>query len=55
MTMGLSDAFLVVLIGCVVSTALAFFVGRDPALEAAKATQKRGETVEEEAPSVPVM
>jgi hypothetical protein len=55
MTMGLNDTFLVVLIGCVVSTVLAFFIDRDPAIEAAKATQKRGETVEEEAPSVPVM
>jgi uncharacterized membrane protein YdjX (TVP38/TMEM64 family) len=51
--MGLNDTFLVVLIGCVVCTVLAFFIGRDPAIEAAKATQKRGET--EETPPVPVM
>jgi EmrB/QacA subfamily drug resistance transporter len=52
-TMGLNDTFLVVLIGCGVCTALAFFLGRDPAIEAAKAARKRGETVEK--PSVPVM
>lgn len=53
LTMGLNDTFLVVLIGCGVCTALAFFLGRDPAIEAAKAAKKRGETVEQ--PPVPVM
>src|ERR1700694_5135322 len=53
LTMGLNDTFLVVLIGCGVRTALAFFLGRDPAIEAAKAAKKRGETVEQ--PTVPVM
>ncbi len=53
LTMGLNDTFLVVLIGCGVCTALAFFLGRDPAIEAAKAAKKRGETVEK--PPVPVM
>jgi EmrB/QacA subfamily drug resistance transporter len=52
-TMGLNDTFLFVLIGCAVCTALAFFIGRDPAIDAAKAARKRGETVEP--PSVPVM
>ncbi len=54
MTMGLNDTFLVVLIGCIVSTVLAFFIGRDPAVEAVRAAQKSGETVEE-TPSVPVV
>lgn len=46
-TMGLNDAFLFSLIGCAICTALAFFVGRDPAIEAAKEAEKRGEAVEE--------
>lgn len=45
--MGLNDTFVVSLIGCLVCTLLAFLVGRDPALEAAKQAKKRGETVEE--------
>ncbi len=44
-TMGMNDTFLFSLIGCVICTVLAFFVGRDPAIEAAKAARKRGETV----------
>jgi uncharacterized membrane protein YdjX (TVP38/TMEM64 family) len=36
-------AFLVVLIGCVVCTMLAFLIGRNAAIKAAKATYKRGE------------
>ena len=52
-TMGLNDTFLVVLIGCAVCTLLACFLGRDPAIEAAKAARKRGEAVEE--PRVPIM
>ena len=46
-TMGLNDAFLFSLIGCVICTVLALFLGRDPALEAAKEAKKRGETVED--------
>jgi EmrB/QacA subfamily drug resistance transporter len=46
-TMGLNDTFLLSLIGCVICTALAFFLGRDPALEAARRAKARGETVEE--------
>jgi EmrB/QacA subfamily drug resistance transporter len=45
-TLGFNDTFMLTLIGCVVCTVLAIFVGRDPALEAAKAARKRGETVE---------
>ena len=51
-TMGLNDTFLVVLIGCGFCTALAFFLGRDPAIEAARAAKKRGETVEQPPVSV---
>ncbi|HEY6411530.1 MAG TPA: DHA2 family efflux MFS transporter permease subunit [Ktedonobacteraceae bacterium] len=52
-TMGLNDTFLFVLVGCAICAVLALFLGRDPAIEAAKAAKKRGETVE--APPVPVM
>jgi MFS family permease len=45
-TMGLNDTFWLSLIGCVVCTVLALFVGRDPAIEAAREARKRGETVE---------
>ncbi len=51
-TMGLNDAFMFSLIGCAICTVLALFVGRDPAIEAAKEAKKRGETVEQ--PPVPV-
>jgi EmrB/QacA subfamily drug resistance transporter len=43
LTMGLNDTFLFALIGCALCTVLALFVGRDPAIEAAKAAKKRGE------------
>src|SRR5207248_3598041 len=52
-TMGLNDTFLFVLIGCAICTVLALFLGRDPAIEAAKAAKKRGEMVE--TPPVPVI
>ena len=52
-TMGLNDTFLLSLIGCVICTVLALFLGRDPSLEAAKHAKKRGETVEE--PPVPAL
>src|SRR6266852_5418415 len=52
-TMGLNDTFLIVLIGCAVCTVLALFLGRDPAIEAAKAARKGGETVEK--PPVPAL
>src|SRR5947209_3540140 len=45
-TMGLNDTFLFSLVGCAICTVLALFLGRDPAIEAAKAAKKRGETVE---------
>ncbi|HEU5368907.1 MAG TPA: MFS transporter, partial [Ktedonobacterales bacterium] len=50
-TMGLNDTFLLSLIGCVICTALAFFLGRDPSIEAAKQAKKRGEAVEERQPA----
>ena len=53
-TIGLNDTFMLSLIGCIICAVLALFVGRDPALEAAKAARRRGETVEESAP-VPQM
>ncbi len=53
-TMGLNDTFFVSLIGCIICVVLAFFVGRDPAIEAAKQAKKRGETVEDQ-PPVPML
>ena len=47
LTMGLNDTFLVSFVGCAICTVLAFFLGRDPALEAAKEAKKRGEPVEQ--------
>src|SRR6266851_876783 len=47
-TMGLNDTFLLVLIVCAVCAVLALFVGRDPAIEAAKRAKERGEIVETE-------
>ncbi|GAC1520136.1 MAG: hypothetical protein NVS3B14_22040 [Ktedonobacteraceae bacterium] len=52
-TMGLNDTFMFVLVGCAICAVLALFLGRDPAIEAAKAAKKRGETVE--TPAIPVM
>ena len=52
-TMGMNDTFLFCLIGCVACTVLAFFIGRDPAIEAAKKAKKRGEPAEES--PVPVL
>ena len=50
LTMGMNDTFLFSLIGCIVCVALSLFVGRDPALEAAKAAKSRGEPVEQQQP-----
>ncbi len=50
LTLGLNDTFLFALIGCAICAALALFLGRDPAIEAAKAAKKRGEVVEAEFP-----
>ncbi len=43
MTMGFNDTFMLSLIGCIICAVMAIFVGRDSALEAAKAAKKRGE------------
>lgn len=43
-TMGLNDTFFFVMVACGVCTVLALFVGRDPAVQAAKAAAARGET-----------
>ncbi|HEU5330832.1 MAG TPA: MFS transporter, partial [Thermomicrobiales bacterium] len=53
MTMGFNDTFMVSLIGCVIIAVLALFVGRDPAVEAAKAARRRGETSAAEKIAVP--
>lgn len=42
-TMGMNETFLFSLIGCALCTSLAFFVGRDPALLAARAAPARDE------------
>ena len=46
MTLGMNDTFFFSLIGCALCVIAAIFVGRDPALEAAKKARKRGEMVE---------
>jgi hypothetical protein len=51
-TMGLNDTFMFVLIGCAICTGLALFLGRDPAIEAAKAARERGEPVPGAQPQV---
>ena len=50
LTMGMNDTFFFALIACAVCAVATIFIGRDPALEGAKAAKKRDETVEESAP-----
>lgn len=45
-TAGLNNTFVVVMIGCGLSALLALIVGRDPAIQAAKAATARGEQAE---------
>ena len=45
-TLGMNDTYLFALIGCAICTVAALFVGRDPAIEAAKAAKKQGEIIE---------
>ncbi len=45
-TIGLNDTFMFALVGCAICAVLALFLGRDPAIEAARAAKERGETVE---------
>jgi hypothetical protein len=47
----LNDTFLFSLIGCIICAGLAIFIGRDPALEVARAARKRGEHVEVKTPA----
>jgi EmrB/QacA subfamily drug resistance transporter len=46
--LGFNDTFLLVTIVCAAAAVLALFIGRDPAIEAAKRAKERGETVERE-------
>lgn len=50
LTMGMNETFLFTLICCIICAVLAIFLGRDRALEAAKAARKQGEPVEGKAP-----
>ena len=51
-TQGLNDTFTVVVIVCGMCTVLALFVGRDPAIQAARRAAPAGETVEEKQPTL---
>ena len=50
LTLGMNDTFFFALIACAVCAIATIFVGRDPALEKARAAKQRGEQVEERAP-----
>lgn len=50
MTMGMNDTFFFALIASAICAIATIFIGRDPALEAAKAAKKRDEKGEESAP-----
>ena len=54
-TMGLNDTFMLILIVCAAFAALALFVGRDPAIEAAKRAKRATESGEQVEERVPVM
>lgn len=51
-TYGINVAFVISMIGCAVSVVLALFLGRDPAVQAAKQAAARGETVVQERPAI---
>ena len=51
-TQGLNDTFLVLVIACGICAVLALFVGRDPAIQAAKRAEMAGEPVEEKQPTL---
>jgi EmrB/QacA subfamily drug resistance transporter len=51
-TQGLNDTFTVVMIACAICIALALFVGRDPAVQAARRAASAGEAVEEKRPTL---
>jgi EmrB/QacA subfamily drug resistance transporter len=46
--LGFNDTFLLAMIACGVAAVLALFVGRDPAIQAAKRAKESGETIERE-------
>jgi hypothetical protein len=50
LTLGMNDTFFFALIACAVCVLATLFVGRDPALEEARAAKKRSEKGEESAP-----
>jgi hypothetical protein len=51
-TQGLNDTFTVVVIACGICAVLALFVGRDPAIQAAKRAAAAGEPVEAKQPTM---
>ena len=51
-THGINIAFTVSMIGCAAAIVLALFLGKDPAIEAAKRATARGETAPEARPAV---
>ena len=51
-THGLNDTFTIALIGSAICIALAFFVGRDPSIEAAKRAKERGEAAPTRQPAL---
>ncbi|HEY0753181.1 MAG TPA: DHA2 family efflux MFS transporter permease subunit [Ktedonobacteraceae bacterium] len=50
LTMGMNDTFFFALIACAACALATIFIGRDPALEEARAAKSRGEQVEESVP-----
>lgn len=46
LTLGMNDTFVFSLIGCIICAVLAIFIGSDPAIKAARAARKSGETLE---------
>jgi hypothetical protein len=51
-TQGLNDTFTLVMIACAICAVLALFVGRDPAVQAARRATASGEAVEEKQPTL---
>jgi EmrB/QacA subfamily drug resistance transporter len=54
LTLGMVDAFTIVMIACGVAAVLALFVGRDPSIVATREAKARGEDVQLERPTVAV-
>ena len=51
-TQGLNDTFTIVVIACGICAVLALFVGRDPAIQAAKRAEAAGEPIEAKQPTM---